>query len=99
MFGIRFQKRKVRRWLIVGLLALVLIGVSGCKTINFYRQAIAGEYEMLSSQKPIEKIIADTNTPAKLKSRLEVIQQFRAFAETDLKLPVDGHYRKYADLH
>jgi len=99
MFEIRSLKRKTRRWLIVGLLAVVLVGVSGCKTLNFYRQAIAGEYEMLSSQKPVEKILADTNTPAKLKSRLEVVQQFRAFAETDLKLPVDGHYKKFADLH
>lgn len=99
MFGIRIQRKKTRRWLAVGLLALILVAVSGCKTLSFYRQAIAGEYQMLSSQRSIEKLLGDTNTPAKLKSRLEFVQQIRAFAESDLKLPVDGNYRKYADLH
>src|SRR4051812_20406856 len=99
MFGIRIQKRKARRSLIVGVLAVVLVAVSGCKTISFYRQAAAGEYQILSSQKHVDKLIADTNTPARLKARLELVQQLRGFAETELKLPVDGHYRKYADLH
>jgi predicted aminopeptidase len=99
MFGIRIQSRKARRWLIVGVLAMVLLAVSGCKTISFYRQAVAGEYQILSSQKAIDKLIGDPNTPARLKARLELVQQLRGFADTELKLPVDGHYRKYADLH
>src|SRR5437660_6160578 len=99
MFGIRIQKRKARRWLIAGMLVLSVLAVSGCKTINYYRQAAAGEYELLSKQKPLDKLLSDSNTPPKLKQRLELIVQLRAFAESDLKLPVDGHYRKYADLH
>jgi predicted aminopeptidase len=99
MFRIRTQNKKARRWIIAGLLAIAVLTVSGCKTLNFYRQAAMGEYQILSSEKPIEKIVADTNTPARLKGRLEFVQQLRAFAQTDLKLPVDGHYRKFADLH
>src|SRR3954471_3405836 len=98
MFGIRSHNKKARRWIIAGLLTVILVGVSGCKTLNFYRQAAAGEYEILSNEKPIEKIVADQKTPPKLKERLELVLQLRGFADSDLKLPVDGHYRKYADL-
>ena len=38
-------------------------------------------------------------TPAPLKERLELLVDLRAFANHDLKLPVDGHYRKYVDVH
>src|SRR5438045_6027277 len=99
MFGIRIFKRKARRWLIAGMLVLVVVAVSGCKTINYYRQAAVGEYQLLSKQKPIARLLGDTNTPARLRQRLELVTQLRAFAERTLKLPVDGHYRKYADLH
>jgi len=34
-----------------------------------------------------------------LKAQLELLQSLLDFAEKDLKLVVDGHYRKYADVH
>src|SRR5208283_4245370 len=36
---------------------------------------------------------------APLKAKLQLVQSLRAFAKKDLKLPVDGHYLKYADVH
>ena len=36
---------------------------------------------------------------ARLKQQLELLQKLRTFAEHDLKLPVDGHYAKYVDVH
>ncbi len=99
MLGIRIHNKKVRRWLIVGMLGLIVLAVSGCNTLNFYRQAAVGEYHILSSEMPVEKVLKDPKTSPRLKERLELVQQFRAFAEHELKLPVDGQYLKYADLH
>jgi predicted aminopeptidase len=92
------KKRKLKRWLLIVPLLAVVAAVSGCQTLSFYRQAIAGQYQIFAHQKPIEKIIAARETPAHLKEQLELLQKVRAFAEKDLKLPVNGHYRRYVDV-
>ncbi|HVM49130.1 MAG TPA: aminopeptidase [Candidatus Acidoferrum sp.] len=90
--------RRRRQWLLLPCLLLVVIVVSGCHTFAFYGQAIKGQYQIVASERQIKKLIADPQTPAQLKSRLQLIEELRAFAAKDLKLPVDGHYEKYADL-
>jgi predicted aminopeptidase len=91
-----FRRRKTLLWL---SLIFIVAAVSGCQTIGFYSQAIKGQYQIFAHQELIDKLIADPQTPAKLRAQLELVQQLRAFAKDQLKLPVDGHYRKYADVH
>src|SRR6266700_2756187 len=88
-----------RRWVIVLALGVVVLAVSGCQTLSFYRQAIKGQYGLLAHRQPIEKLIADPQTESNLKQKLQLLQRLRAFADHDLKLPVDGHYTKYVDVH
>jgi predicted aminopeptidase len=78
---------------------LLLAALSGCQTFSFYGQAIRGQISLIRSEESSAKLIADPKTPADLKEKLELVDQLRAFADKDLKLPVDGHYRKYADLN
>src|SRR6266699_5283033 len=92
------KAKRFRKWLLLGALALVVVAVSGCQTISFYSQALRGQYQIFAHEKSIEKLLASPQTPDRLKQRLELLRSLRAFADTDLKLPVDGHYRKYADL-
>ena len=73
--------------------------MSGCQTLSYYGQAIKGQYGIVVHGERIEKLLADPQTPAPLKAKLQLVQSLRAFAKKDLKLPVDGHYQKYADLH
>jgi predicted aminopeptidase len=80
-------------------LLVAVLAVSGCQTISFYSQAFRGQYQIFAHQKTIEKLIADPETAPKLRDRLQLISDFRTFAKDDLKLPVDGHYRKYVDVH
>jgi len=88
-----------RKTLLLLALALVVAAVSGCQEIGFYSQAIKGQYQIFAHQQLIDKLIADPQTPDKLRAKLQLIQQLRAFAKDELKLPVDGHYRKYVDVH
>jgi predicted aminopeptidase len=74
------------------------LGVSGCRTGGFYAQAAKGQYQLLAHRKAVEKLVADPETPATLKHQLELVLALRGFAERELKLPVDGHYRKYVDV-
>jgi predicted aminopeptidase len=81
------------------LLLLIVLGMSGCHTLAFYGQAAKGQYQILAHQQSIEKLQAAADTPKQLKERFELLQDLRAFASNDLKLPVDSHYRKYVDVH
>jgi predicted aminopeptidase len=91
-----FRRRKTLSLL---ALALIVAAVSGCQEIGFYSQAIKGQYRIFAHQQLIDKLIADPQTPEKLRAKLQLIQQLRTFAKNELKLPVDGHYRKYVDVH
>jgi predicted aminopeptidase len=75
------------------------LAFSGCQSISFYRQAVAGEYQILAHEKPIRVLMEDTNTAAPLRDKFAEILKIREFAAQDLKLPVDESYLKYVDLH
>jgi predicted aminopeptidase len=88
-----------RQWLLALTALLAVLVLSGCRTLSYYGQAIKGQYQIVAHQQKIEKLLADPQTPAPLKVKLQLVQELREFAERDLKLPVNGHYRKYADVH
>lgn len=90
---------RARSWGILLGGCLLLAILSGCRSISFYAQAVRGQYQLITWQKPIAKILADPQTPADLRDRLRLVQDLRAFARQQLQLPVDGHYLKYADVH
>ena len=93
------RARYVRKWVLIFLLVAAGGAACGCRTIGFYAQAARGQYEVLVHRERIEKLVADPATPARLKTQLELVERLRAFARTELKLPVDAHYRDYTDVH
>lgn len=86
--------------MVCGLVCLLLVAVlSGCQAISFYRQAIAGQCQILTHQQPITNLIADPKTPAPLKAKFEQILKIRQFATEQLHLPAGQSYINYVDLH
>jgi predicted aminopeptidase len=87
------------RVLIISLTTTVL---SGCATINdsvgYYWQSVSGHMNMLNVARPVTDMLADPQTPETLKARLELSQRIRNFAATELKLPNNASYKRYADL-
>ena len=83
-----------------GFLALAMLAplLTGCGTVGYYAQAIRGQCQILHRQQPIQKLLDDPKTPANLKARLARVLEIRKFAEEELRLPANGHYRHYADL-
>jgi predicted aminopeptidase len=78
-------------------LLLVALGVapaSGCYLV----QAAAGQADVLARSEPIEQVVADETTPPRVRERLELVQEARAFGVGELALPDARSFRSYADL-
>jgi predicted aminopeptidase len=80
------------------LAALIGSMLSGCASLGYLGQAAHGQWQLLRSRQPIERVIADPHSSDTLKARLRLVQDARAFAVTDLGLPNNRSYRSYSDL-
>jgi predicted aminopeptidase len=85
-----------------GLAAMVVAGgllcLSGCANLGYYWQSASGHMRMLQSARPVQDWLDDAEAPARLKEKLALSQQIRAFASSELGLPDNPSYRRYADL-
>jgi predicted aminopeptidase len=95
------------RWLLMataGLLGALVLAAgavclgSGCSTLGYYAQATNGHLDLLQSAKPVKEWITDPATPPAVQERLLLSQRMRDFAVSELKLPDNSSYRRYADL-
>jgi len=87
-----------------GIAALVLAGaaalcLSGCASLGYYWQSVSGHARLMNAARPVEDWLADSGTPDQLKARLSLSQRIRAFAVSELRLPDNASYHRYADLH
>ena len=53
---------------------------------------------MLQAARPVDDWLADDNTPLALKQRLLLAQEMRRFAVSQLHLPDNASYHRYAQL-
>ncbi len=75
------------------------LGLAGCAAdLGYYWQSIRGHLHMINTSRPVDDWLGDAQTPARLKSRLALAQRIRSFAVTELKLPDNPSYRRYANL-
>lgn len=79
-------------------LAAAALCLTGCADLGYYWQSVSGHMQMLNAARPVDDWLGDAQTSASLKSRLELSQRIRSFAVTELKLPDNASYRRYADL-
>ncbi len=77
---------------------LCVLWLSGCATVGWYGQAARGQIEMLCKREPIDRLMADPDTPDRLRDRLATALEAREFAMAELGLPDSRSYTYYADL-
>lgn len=92
-----FPRRGTLRTALAAAIAALCLG--GCADLGYYWQTVNGHLRMLQAARPIDDWLADAQTPAQLKDRLALAQRIRSFAVTELKLPANASYHRYADLH
>jgi predicted aminopeptidase len=78
--------------------AFLALSLAGCSSVDYFAHLAKGEYGVLSARRPVSEVVADPKTDPKLKARLELAEQARAFASDKLDLPRNGSYTLYADV-
>lgn len=85
----------------LGLAALAagaVLLLSGCASVGYYWQSASGHIRLMNAARPVDDWLRDPLAPARLKARLALSQRIRAFAVSELSLPDNPSYRRYADL-
>lgn len=77
---------------------LAIAAVAACGNASYYFQSVSGHLALMNAAQPVPQWLADPHTPPALKARLELAQHLRRFAVTDLGLPDNASYQRYADL-
>ncbi|WP_413585211.1 aminopeptidase [Bdellovibrio sp. HCB274] len=77
---------------------LVLLPLlTGCQ-INYLASSAYNQMKLLNARVPIEQALKDPNISTQEKSKLELAQKARAFAENDLHLKPTENYTSYVKL-
>lgn len=86
-----------RGWLrAAGLLAAM--GLSGCAQLGYLGQSVSGHLQLMAAARPVEAWLAAPELTPALRQRLLLSQRLRDFAVSDLHLPDNNSYRRYAEL-
>jgi predicted aminopeptidase len=90
----RFLRTVALRLLLLGC----ALSVGGCADSAYLVQAIQGHLRVLQAAKPVAQWLQPGAAPALLQARLQLAQRMREFAVSDLYLPDNASYRRYADV-
>jgi predicted aminopeptidase len=82
--------------ILVGLILFSLL--TACADTRYYLQSVGGHLHMMQASRPVAQWLADEQVAPALKQRLELAQRIRRFAVTELQLPDNASYQRYADL-
>jgi predicted aminopeptidase len=91
--------KRVMTWAGLAALAAALLASAGCSNLGYYWQTATGHLRVLGAARPVEDWLVDGEAPQTLKQRLALSQRIRKFAVTELQLPDNPSYSRYADLH
>ena len=83
------------RFFAAGVLLLLL---AGCADLGYYLHSAQGQFEIMRQTRAIDDVLADEQTPPRLRRQLQLVLQIRQFAFDRLALPRSDSYSEYADL-
>ncbi|WP_442905756.1 aminopeptidase [Hydrogenophaga sp. RAC07] len=85
--------------LVLTLVALLGAGCASNTTgVGYYWQSVTGHLQLMKAARPVDDWLADEAAPSLLKQRLQNARRIRAFAVSELALPDNNSYHRYADL-
>ena len=83
------------RWIISIALLLLL---TGCADLGYYWHNANGHLAVMDQRVDIEELLADDQLDARLRERLQLVQEIRRFSIDRLDLPENDSYLSYVEL-
>lgn len=80
------------------VLAAGVLCLSGCANLGYYWQSATGHLRIMQAAKPVDEWLGDGGAPQRLKEKLALSQRIRVYASSEMQLPDNPSYRRYADL-
>ncbi len=77
---------------------LVLLLLSACSDLGYYWHTTNGHIALMNKRVDIEDMLGDPELEPKLRQRLLLVEQIRAFSVETLSLPASASYSKYVQL-
>lgn len=94
--------KRARSLTLAALAAVVSLGgalaLAGCASVGYVAQSVGGHLDIVRRAQPVDRWIADPATEPWLRERLRLAQGIRDWAVTELALPDNRSYRRYAAL-
>jgi predicted aminopeptidase len=72
--------------------------LAGCADTRYYWQSVSGHVQLMQASRPVTRWLEDPDAAPPLKRQLLLSQRIRDFSVTELALPDNASYRRYADL-
>ena len=66
--------------------------------VGYYWQTVSGHLSIMQRAKPIDDLLAEPGLDPRTRERLELATRIRRFAVSELGLPDNGSYTRFADL-
>ncbi len=82
----------------VGIAICLILGFSGCSSLDFYSQAFGGQWRILRDRVPIEDVLQALDQTEETKSKLRLVQEIRIFADQSIGMSVGEKYTSYVEL-
>ena len=84
---------------VVGVALAATLCLSGCANVGYYWQSVTGHLKLIGAAKPVDEWLSEPQTPQRIRDKLALAKRIRAYASSELKLPDNASYHRYADLH
>jgi predicted aminopeptidase len=84
---------------VAGVAMAATLCLSGCANLGYYWQSVTGHLKLMGASRPVNDLVVAGEMPARTRDKLVLSQRIRDYASSELRLPDNPSYRRYADLH
>ena len=79
---------------VAGLAVAGALCLTGCSNLRYYWQSVTGHLGIMAAARPIDDLVQEPQTAARLRERLRLVQRIRRYASEELKLPDNASYHR-----
>lgn len=94
----RIVNQLVTNSFVAMVLVLLALSMPGCESLGYYWQAGTGHLGLMRQRQSVEQLLEEADLDPQQRQKLEQVVRIRAYADSELQLPVKGHYQHLVQL-